>query len=513
MLSVSSVQTLFIDGCPMYGCRSAGSFSFYSQVPKSTPSVKWITDFHMDPVPYPLGCVSNSANIVCQSSGVFEDEQGYISLRQNGTLSWRDKLLHFPLLPILDNYGDVTGSDGTKLVHYDQNGKAYPAIPCQGLRPLFNMGLVGDDFLLLVSENGNIVVRQTNGVPVGSISINTTVDGVNGTFVPVAQPVVNSNANRFYLLTVFIPQNFEEDLAYLDQSEMRVYAVDVYRSISNRIAIAWHYTVANNVETDLYSTLKHIKTTELSLLSAPLNLQALLFDRVNQLIYVNVRNTTVTNSGGLKSRENGMLLALNNSGTLVFKRKDIAPQLMTKFVTDHCHKTPVTQTFIKPHCGEEHLTDSLLWILNNGHIVEGFTADGKSVKNYNLSLMFDASVMVTSQLSTVRNADSDNDTLVFAVVLSKQTSLNVLLNVGTKGHAASFGYEASGLTQASFVVAIDTRKDESDKDAILWTVPVPNNMRILGQISGASGTDLSAPDQLIAYAELPSKSGVIIGMH
>ncbi|KAH3830757.1 hypothetical protein DPMN_104009 [Dreissena polymorpha] len=67
------------------------------------------------------------------------------------------------------------------------------------------MALVGDDvqFLLLVSGNGNIVAMETNGVPMGLLTLNATFDGANGTFVPVSQPVVNDL--RFYVLTRFLP--------------------------------------------------------------------------------------------------------------------------------------------------------------------------------------------------------------------------------------------------------------------------------------------------------------------
>ncbi|XP_060608501.1 uncharacterized protein LOC132760497, partial [Ruditapes philippinarum] len=196
--------SLFIDGCPMYGCRPSGSFSFYFQVPQGNASIQWMSDFVFDPVPIPLGCVSDSVNIVCLSNGPFSEDKGYISLfNENGTIKWRDRKLNFPTLPLLDNYGDVTGSDGKKLVHYDANGKSYPTIPCEGLLPIFNMALVGDSFLLLVSQKGMIVVRETNGVPVGSLTLNATLGGVNGTYLPIAQPVINEQ--RFYILTQFSP--------------------------------------------------------------------------------------------------------------------------------------------------------------------------------------------------------------------------------------------------------------------------------------------------------------------
>lgn len=40
-----------IDGCPMYGCRPSGTFSFTLDVPRSNASIGWVTDFFIGPVP------------------------------------------------------------------------------------------------------------------------------------------------------------------------------------------------------------------------------------------------------------------------------------------------------------------------------------------------------------------------------------------------------------------------------------------------------------------------------
>lgn len=41
---------------------------------------------------------------------------------------WRDGILRFPVLPVMDIYGDVIGSDGHSLVLYMDDGSLKPVI-------------------------------------------------------------------------------------------------------------------------------------------------------------------------------------------------------------------------------------------------------------------------------------------------------------------------------------------------------------------------------------------------
>jgi len=189
----SLVTSIYIDGCPMYGCRPSGSFSFYSKVPRASASINWVSSFRYTSVPRPNDCVSISGYMVCRYNNVFKENQSYISVNvTDGTIRWNDRVLRHPPLPLLDEYGDVTGSDGITLVHNGEDGQKFPDIPCSGLTPLLNMALVRDavQYLLLVSTNGNIVVFQTNGVPLGGLTLNATIAGVTSAFLPVSQHVI-----------------------------------------------------------------------------------------------------------------------------------------------------------------------------------------------------------------------------------------------------------------------------------------------------------------------------------
>lgn len=291
----TNVDGLFIEGCPLYGCRPSGSFSMYLNITRTNASIAWETSFALEPIPNALGCVANDVNIICQSNGPFQEDKGYTSLdRRTGTIQWRDKVLQFPTLPILDNYGDVTGSDGAKLVHYDADGKLYPIIPCEGLKPFIGIQLVGTDFLLLVSGNGLIVARETNAVPVGDLILNADIEGVDGTFIAMSQPVVNGN--RFYMLTKFVPL----DPRKTGPTRQRLYAIDIRHSLVNRIQTAWYYDYPTQHERvrDKGNSIVHTKRkgiytsnhSQRNDIDLSMN-QALMWDSVNKLIYVILPST------------------------------------------------------------------------------------------------------------------------------------------------------------------------------------------------------------------------------
>lgn len=48
---IQAVSSQAIDGCPMYGCRPSGSFSFTLSVPRANASIGWVADLRMGPVP------------------------------------------------------------------------------------------------------------------------------------------------------------------------------------------------------------------------------------------------------------------------------------------------------------------------------------------------------------------------------------------------------------------------------------------------------------------------------
>ena len=56
-----------ISGCPEYGCRPSGTFSYLINLPSEEPEVIWNTTY--EAIPNCLGCVGNINNIVCPYKG------------------------------------------------------------------------------------------------------------------------------------------------------------------------------------------------------------------------------------------------------------------------------------------------------------------------------------------------------------------------------------------------------------------------------------------------------------
>ena len=184
---------------------------------------------------------------------------------------------------MLDNFGDVTGSDGTRLVHYDANGKLYPVIPCEGLKPLISLQLVGTDFLLLVSGSGLIVARETNGVPVGYIKLDYVIDGLNGTFIPISRPVVNGD--RFYMLTKFTSSVD----SLVEPNLQRLFAIDVHYTLDKRITIACYYDLSHMYgKSEANFRVKNFQKPLPSRQKYEYESQVLLWDYAENVVYVSL---------------------------------------------------------------------------------------------------------------------------------------------------------------------------------------------------------------------------------
>ena len=463
----------FIDGCPAYGCRPSGSFSFYLKVPTTNVTIDWGTSFILNAVPNALGCASNTVSIICQSNGPFSDNKGYVSLkRENGEIRWRDSILVHPTLPLLDNYGDVTGSDGDNLVHYDADGKKYPKIDCGGLAPIYSIELIGSDFLLLASTKGDIVVRLTNGVPVGYIRLDDVIGDIRGTFVPIGQPVVNEM--RFYVLTEFVP--IVETPSHLYSAVQRLYAIDVRHSISARITVAWNYTFQSqmnednqNAETSIITSREdHLQYVETRAANGS---QALLWKAQSKTLFINlppVFNTTTKSSVLLGVQDNGTKPILNF-------RSQFQVLHMTSFEKDHCDNA----------CAE----DTPVWAANKSTICS-INNRGLQGNCFILSDVIGPLAMISTKISSVRNDDGDSDILVFGV--SSTISGDVKLNGDDL--SLSFGVKAT----SSFLIAIQTN---SASPKLLWQVPIPGGLEVKGQITGSSGSSSLTKDKLIFYSE------------
>ncbi|XP_045190959.2 uncharacterized protein LOC123547770 [Mercenaria mercenaria] len=459
---------LVIDGCPLFGCRPSGSFSFYLQVPRENVTVKWVSSFVLDPVPNTLGCVADSVNIVCPSNGPFSEDKGYVSLFvENGTIRWRDRVLHYPTLPLLDNYGDVTGSDGENLVHYDRNGKLYPIIKCYGLKPMFSMQLVGTMYLLLVSEQGGLVVRDTNAIPVAEIFLNDTVQRSNGTFLPISQPVVNGQ--RFYLLTEFVPEseNFSPSVLNLQ----RLYAIDIHNRPADIMTIAWFYNFEME-HTDIPADTVVPRSEKMKYIMSSIQAkQNLLWDYSSQSVYVSLPPPYMSNrqSTFWGFRDEG------NSSSLTIRSQLDVTHLAT-FEADS-------------DVNDANNRGSYLWVSTSDSKFCTVRSDGNISRTIDINSIFGTDVVITSKVGLVRENDTADDILLFGAKVTESTD---------KFRHVISAFPNAKLNDVFYFVAIDT---SSPSGHILWLKGLPDTYEVKGQITGLSGAAYREKDQIIFYAD------------
>ena len=77
---------------------------------------------------------------------------------------------------------------------------------------------------------------DADGVPHAGLWLNDTVNGTEGTFLPLSTPAVSNN--RLYFLSLFKPQGAQYTYP---NALLRLYAIDVHTTISNRLEVAWKY--------------------------------------------------------------------------------------------------------------------------------------------------------------------------------------------------------------------------------------------------------------------------------
>ena len=513
---LGSANGLLIIGCPLYGCRPSGTFSMYLSVPLKNATIAWESKFAYDPVPRALGCVANDVNIICQSNGPFKEDKGYVCLDGwNGTISWRDKVLRFPTLPLMDNYGDVTGTDGISLVHYDQNGKLYPVISMKGTRPLYSLSIVSTHFMLIVSENGGLFVRELNAIPDASIFLNATVHGVKGTFITVSQPVVNES--RFYILTKFVPDDPSKTIHV-----QRVYAMDIHDRMADIVTIAWYYQfddtpekgvrngigqkteTTENVERQKLHFRRHTRgmheAQNLPILSQTHNL---MWDGTNGLLYV-IRppfyNTKYPKADPISSF--WALTDHGNSSAVAYRISSVSVNHMTMFEKN------IYSEEKQQHNADKQVnkdTANPMWIsLSSGRLLS-LSSNGSVLRAINLSMILEANVEITSKLTTARANETTASILIMGVRFSDKSDKFISVM-----ERYCVNMPAESITSA--VIAVDAALHSSRDVAVMWVVPIPGNMTIKGQISGSAGASTRRKDRLIVYTEEEGKSAKVVAI-
>ncbi|KAH3790124.1 hypothetical protein DPMN_168319 [Dreissena polymorpha] len=185
---------------------------------------------------------------------------------------------------------------------------------------------------------------------------------------------------------------------------------------------------------------------------------------------------------------------------------------MSRFVTDHCYKTPSGEV----ECSKRNVPmigpESLLWIVTPESTILGVDHTGTTQRTFNVNVIFNNDVNVTSLLSTIRNDDTEKDTLIFAVTTGTfvPSAYTIMLRNSPDGTVFEFSSQTN--LRTSYIVALDTGTPGNGSDVIRRKVPVPNNMVALGQISGVQSSASYDKGRLIVYAEDTGKAAEIFSI-
>ncbi|KAL5022805.1 hypothetical protein ScPMuIL_001960 [Solemya velum] len=446
-----------VEGCPIYGCNTAGTFSHRANIPRSNVSIVWNSGPFSGVNPNALGCVGNDADLVCQYIG--PNSTGLASFNaRNGSVRWRDDILHYPPLPLMNIVGDVIGSDGSRLVKYDVDGQLYRPVIEFAPRNIYSMTLTDDGLLLMVSREGVLLTYETNGVPYSFIWLNDTVDAESGTFCPIAPAVIN--VNRAYIITEFKPANGSSKVIKL----RRIYAVDIPKTMVGKMKVAWHLDMANlSIMTSDKTALSRRPIGKRRFRTQLPSTPQLLYSSVSNMLYASVPATNSTTPFVLSLRDKG------TTAEMAFKIP-VAASGMALYTTDTIHHAKS-----KPKKPSIHT--STLWLYDSTTItIWGVSpTNGTSLNTIELKKILQVNDLLVSSNISVSSNDAGGHVLFLSVKIEPEAQSGQFKQAFSKSELAD---------STSFAAAID---GSVSGGVLLWLLPVPLDAEVVGQFISIAG--------------------------
>ncbi|XP_069140754.1 uncharacterized protein [Argopecten irradians] len=513
-----------VNACPSYACNPRGSFSYTLTYPNSSQSayIAWKSNFSIGPLPNTLGCVGNPNNIVCQSNGL--KDVGYISLDVGtGSLVWASSLLRFPVLPIMDIFGDVIGTDGHYLVMIEDSGKMLAPIKIADvLFPMYSLLISANNLVLLVSKSGAVIVYEAEGIPEASIWLTGTVEQTNGTFLPVAPPILHEN--RCYILTEFKP---DSDSPGANDPKVlglqRLYAIDMFQRMVDRLHITWYF----NFERETGSQKLFRDRTENSDYVVEMDMDSsmdsagddsdvqpsLMFNVETNTVMVNLPPPENSNAGptlwGIKDGgDDPTQLFRVTAGLKQMAMFDTSTSVSTlPEVTKHRPDGTASGAFGPfPHRSRTSNQDGThVWAVqtNEDTIVQISASTGEVVNTINVpSILKAQKAQITSNLMVARSSNSVEDVLIFGVEVTASQNMEEM-----QGFILLCKEHGLPVDDLTFVVGVSGSNGQ-----LKWMVPLPDGLKAMGQIAGIPLTgpeNEDLKDILVVFAGDDESSKII----
>ena len=302
----------------------------------------------------------------------------------------------------------------------------------------------------------------------------------------------------------------------------RLYAVDVFDRMADRVKIAWYANFEREGKTIKTHKLKfrphslrHRLLTKIKSQQALLKASLLWYNEARTVFVslpppeLNPLSTAMSSFWGIRDNGNNAeyvfhsIISVTNmalfepsvfrrqsSGNALRKYNDIQKSYIPNSdevdSQDMAEKGTGLASANTPNAGAQ------LWVsLDDGRIC-AVERDGNISKTIDLPAILKTEFDITSKMVTTRNTPYDEDILIFGIRISNASS-------NFKDYLLTRGIVLTNAT--AFLLALDTPINTATvQQPLVWLVPTPDNTVVRGQIVGIKGAG-DKPDQLIYFSQ------------
>jgi hypothetical protein len=242
---LNAMLVLPTGACPLLGCSPSQQNNLDSFTPKlsSKPEVAWLTvlspasstEILCTSYQQTAVCVTNYGNEVAAA----QSGAGLFALNSSGSVLWSNSIISAtrsaPLQGTAGGGPETVVTDGNQLVAFGAGGKSLgPSISLHSQSEAFSLTLTDNGVVIIADKACGMAGYLTNGVIHASMQFRATIAGSDGCFAPSSMPAINRTLNR-----VYIAAQFDQPLNSSEVAVCRIYAVDIHRTMDNRMHTAW----------------------------------------------------------------------------------------------------------------------------------------------------------------------------------------------------------------------------------------------------------------------------------
>jgi hypothetical protein len=190
-LFFSLLLTAFALPCDVQGCQPSGQYLLDLDLAynSSTILVGWQTGRYQ---PGGLGCSSVCDKVACPVKGF----PGLIVFSTSSETLWKSRELNSPPIPLFYSCEGLIACDGYRLVGYYANGTSRgPPVEIAQPSAAFSLTKTELDTFLLAFADGLVYTFDIVAIPIADMFLNSTVEGIEGIFVPYLNPAVGGETS------------------------------------------------------------------------------------------------------------------------------------------------------------------------------------------------------------------------------------------------------------------------------------------------------------------------------